>query len=430
MKRRKFAPVPDPQEAGAAAPPPSSAGSRPNKLAVPMLLPSFSNAKRADEAEPIGQDDSTVQGSDPSVSPGEPSLVGTEPHDSHLQSAAAQSTLATTEQEVGHVERGRSDAEVPLPQASAVEHSSTDTVQTYRHPLPTPTQDFYFVELDATLIDQNSHPPRSLYLDDGIRVIADSMRADGQRDAIHVIPNPAKPNRYIIGDGWTRVLATRSYNLNNGVLLAKVHTNLSEEQASWLGYSQNKDRNGATDYDLGVYYQGWNASGMDWEEIATRAGVSKAQMTYYAAFSKLESDVLSLVKATPQRFSANVAYHLSRLQAQAGVSVAANLANKFLTNEQTIKWLKEQVDDALAKLGRQGRKRNDSNTVMFQRRFSVGHYRQRKNGQVEMAIQIPDTSRVAEFNQAIESLLKQYLDPKDLPDGGPTGATPPGDAPE
>jgi hypothetical protein len=67
---------------------------------------------------------------------------------------------------------------------------------------------------------------------------------------------------------------------------------------------------------------------------------------------------------------------------------------------------------------------------MFQRRFSVGHYRQRKNGQVEMAIQIPDTSRVAEFNQAIESLLKQYLDPKDLPDGGPTGATPPGDAPE
>lgn len=160
MKRRKFAPVPDPQEAGAAAPPPSSTGSRPNKLAVPMLLPSFSNAKRADEAE---QDGSTVQVSDPSVSPGEPSLVGGEPHDTHhLQSAAAQSTLASTVQEVGHAKQDGSDAELLLPPASQVEHSSTDTGQTYSHALPTPTQDFYFVELDATLIDQNSHPPRRL----------------------------------------------------------------------------------------------------------------------------------------------------------------------------------------------------------------------------------------------------------------------------
>ena len=266
-----------------------------------------------------------------------------------------------------------------------------------------------------------------LYLDDGIRVIADSMRANGQRDAIHVIPSPSKPGRFIIGDGWTRVLATRSYNLNNGVLLAKVHTSLTEEQVSWLGYSQNKDRNEATDYDLGCYYQSWNASGMEWDEIAVKAGVSKAQMSYYAAFGKLESDVLSLVKATPQRFSANVAYHLSRLQSQAGVPAAAHLANRFLANEQTIKWLKEQVDDALEKLGRQGRKRNESNTVMFQRRFSVGHYRQRKNGQVEMAIQIPDT-RVAEFNQDMENLLKQYLDPKDLPDGAPTADDSPGSA--
>lgn len=298
---------------------------------------------------------------------------------------------------------------------------SAQTVAVQQESISGPTDDPYsppsiqpshedggYILIDAGLIDQNAHPPRTLYLDDNIKSVAESMQLSGQRDAIHVIPHPDKPGRFIIGDGWTRVLATRSYNINDNKVLAKVHFGLTEEQASWLGYSQNKDRSPPTDLDLAHYYQGWHANGMPWEDIADRAGVSKSLMSYYASFNRLDPEILSLAKAAPLKFTANAAFHLSRLQQQAGRDSAMGMANRFLQNDLSIKQLKENVDDALERLGRQKSKRESSNKVMLQRAFPGGHFRQRLNGLVEMSATVPE-DRINYFNQRLEELLKEVL---------------------
>lgn len=396
MKRRTLGPVPErTDEAPAGQTGPQS------RLSVPMVLPAFANTRKPRPQEDAVPGTSVASGPAAPVDAANSAGTTTIAPDVADPAAAVSST-------------GPTPGVLPLPLAASSQNS------------PEESSEFYYAQLDAGLIDQNSHPPRSLYLDDEIRIIANSMSVDGQRDAIHVIPHPKVAGRYIIGDGWTRVLATRSYSINGGVLLAKVHKFLNEEQASWLGYSQNKDRNEPTDYDLGCYYRGWNDSGMDWDAIAEKAGVSKSQMSFYASFAKLDPDVLTLVKASPAKFSANVAYQLSRLQGKAGGGPTLSLANRFLSSDQTVKWLKDQVDDALDRIGRGGRKRGDGNTVMFQRRFSAGHYRQRKDGQVEMTVKIAEP-RVAEFNKAVEALLKQYLDSSEhgdtdaAPDASPAG---------
>lgn len=291
----------------------------------------------------------------------------------------------------------------------SLEASSINAVEQNSTPyFKVPPSEGDYILIDAGLIDQNAHPPRTFYLEENIKSVADSMHQSGQRDAIHVIPNPDKPGRYIIGDGWTRVLATRSYNINDNKVLAKVHFDLTEEQASWLGYSQNKDRSPPSDLDLASYYQGWHEKGVSWEEIANRAGVSKALMSYYAAFHKLDAKVLSLVRASPERFSANAVFHISRLQAQAGSDQALHIANRFLLNEQSIKQLRESVDEALERLGRQKSSRGATNKVVLHRAFPGGQFRQRQNGLVEMSATVPE-DRISYFNQRLEELLKEVL---------------------
>ena len=329
----------------------NSDSGRVNKFAVPLVLPSFKNS-RSNE------------------------------HDSNREKLSSHATYIECDGE-----------------EAVHKHSQTNaSLQT----------DSDYILIDAGLIDQNAFPPRTFYLDENIKQIADSMLESGQRDAIHVIPNNGRPGRYIIGDGWTRVLATRSYNINDNKVLAKVHHDLTEEEASWLGYSQNKDRTPPTDLDLATYYKKWFDNGTAWDDIANRAGISKSLMSYFASFHKLDTEILSLIKAAPQRFTANAAYHLSRLQLQAGSEAALSMANRFLLDEQSVRQLKAQVDDALDRAGRKKNVRGNDNKVMLQRAFPGGHFRQRKNGLVEMSATVPE-ERINYFNSKLEELLKEVL---------------------
>ena len=268
----------------------------------------------------------------------------------------------------------------------------------------------YYAVLDARTIDANSNPPRQIYTQENIQALYDSMRVNGQRDAIHVIPHPSKPGRYIIGDGWTRIQGIISHDLFGSKVQALVHPNLTEEQASWLGYRQNEDRSPPSDYDRAIFYSGWRNQGMTWEKIASKAGVSPALMSYYGAFLKFPSELSVFTKEHSKRITANAAHHLARLFDSAGVDAALSLARRFIEEDHPIKWLKDHVDHLIASLDKKGTPpRKSTAQVMFQRRYAAGHYRQRRNGQIEMTMLIPE-DRVDEFNLAMESLLKEFVD--------------------
>lgn len=273
--------------------------------------------------------------------------------------------------------------------------------------------------IDARHIEQNAHPPRQIYNDQAITDLADSMKKDGQRDPIHVIEHPSKPGRYIIGDGWTRVQAIRAHEINGGMVLARIHAGLTEEEASWLGYSQNERRSQHTDFDRAMYYQNWYKGGLSWDEIAKRSGKSKALLSFYASYSKLPSEILSAAHTFPDKITATVAQQLVRAVELGGESKAMLLTSRFISDDKPQKWLKEEV----IKLSVERKQRVQKPQVNFQQRFGGdGSYRQRTDGHIELSASIPP-DRAEEFNARIVALLNEFVDhEQSAPEGqGPAG---------
>lgn len=258
--------------------------------------------------------------------------------------------------------------------------------------------------IDARLVDQNAHPPRQIYSDDAIKSMAETIQRDGQRDPIHVIRHPSRRGHFIIGDGWTRVQAIRSYEINNCQVLARIHDGLTEEQASWLGYGQNENRSQHTDFDRAMFYQGWHKSGLAWEEIAKRTGLSKTLLSFYASYEKLPVELLTTARNFPEKITATVAQQLVRAVELSDEVKAGLLVSRFISGDMPQRWLKDEV----IKLSSAKKPRTHKPAVNFQQRIgSTGAYKQRTDGHIELTATIA-TDRAEEFNARLVALVNEY----------------------
>lgn len=246
------------------------------------------------------------------------------------------------------------------------------------------------------LIDPNPLAPREVYTPEMILGRAEDLRAQGQHDPIHVIPNPNATGRFIICDGWTRVQACREHKVLDA-LLAEVHLELSLEESAWFGYEQNECRSMHCDLDRAMFYEKLIAAGESAAEISRRAKLSKTMMSFYRSYAKLPEDVMELVRQSPGKFGANVAYQLHKVNDKCGQRKAVTLAAKYAGEEQTARWLISQAQALLSP--------NAINAVVpsKQIRYSNGYYKQR--GEVfEVSIAVPEEKRLA-FAIALEQLL-------------------------
>ena len=192
------------------------------------------------------------------------------------------------------------------------------------------------------LIDPNPLAPREVYTPDMILRRAEDLRAQGQHDPIHVIPNEQMPGRFIICDGWTRVQACRQHKVLDA-LLAEVHLELSLEESAWFGYEQNECRSMHCDLDRAMFYEKLIAAGESAAEISRRAKLSKTMMSFYRAYAKLPEDVMELVRQNPGKFGATEAYQLFKLYDKCGLRKAVALAGKYVGEDQTVRWLTNQA---------------------------------------------------------------------------------------
>lgn len=265
------------------------------------------------------------------------------------------------------------------------------------------------VLLDARLIEQNSHPPRQIHTEEAIKELADSIRKDGQRDAIHVIPHPEKPGRYIIGDGWTRVQAICAYDINNTTVLTRIHQEMSEEEVAWLGYAQNEERKQHTDYDRAVFFSGWMKSGMQGKEIAERTGISPTLLSFYAAFNKLPPEALVLVKNNTDKVSATAAHLLYRILELSDEAHLMRTLHAFIEQDKPRTWLK----DVLEKLPNQSKaatttRQPQPRKTMFRKDFANnGVYKQRSDGRIELTLTV-EADKIEQFNSGLLEFLTGY----------------------
>ena len=250
--------------------------------------------------------------------------------------------------------------------------------------------------IDVRLIDPNPLAPRQIYTSAMILQRAESLREYGQHDPIHVIPNPEAPGRYVICDGWTRVLACVQHKCLT-TLLAEIHPTLSIRDAAWYGYEQNESRQQHCDLDRAAFYDKLQADGETQAEISRRTGISKSLLSYYRSYSQLPEEVLNVVQTDPEKFSATVVYHLRRLCDACGVRRALSLATKFAEQNQPQRWLINQVQVAVEP------NKTAKVATLKHIRFANGSYK-RTDGAFHLSITLPEEQQ-AEFEERLEALL-------------------------
>ena len=252
-----------------------------------------------------------------------------------------------------------------------------------------------YTSIDPQLIDPNPFAPRQIYPDEVVLRRAEELRIE-QREAIHVIPNPDAQGRYIIADGWTRVLSCVKYAARP-TLRAEIHLDLSVQEAAWFGYAQNEQREQHCDFDRAMFFEKLIAEGSPISDVIARSNISKTVMTMYRAFGKLPSEVIEIIKGKPQKFSYRAAYELGRISESAGARKTVAVALKFNDEDQPIRWL---VNQTQAVLHPSPHKVSGS---LKHIRYSNGYYKQ-KGESFEMSVQV-QPERMEQFSAALEALL-------------------------
>lgn len=265
------------------------------------------------------------------------------------------------------------------------------------------------VLINAHLIDANKFAPREIYNDNTLQTLAESLEKNGQRDPIHVIPNPDKPGRFIIGDGWTRVQSIRMRDILGLQVKAIIHDGVSEEDIAWLGYAQNEEREPHSDYDKACFYLKWRRQGWDWEAISQRTGVPVNTLYPYSSYSKLDPDILHYAKRYPRKVTVGAINQLARLiTAGKSTDYVVGVCKAFVEDDLPLASLKERVDSVLEK----SHKRTSKNSLLFQKRYKSANFKQRADGDIEVKARIPK-EKLEAFNEEMDQILRRYCEETD-----------------
>ena len=275
------------------------------------------------------------------------------------------------------------------------------------------------VLISALSIDANRFAPREIYSDNTLQSLATSLEKNGQRDPVHVIPNPAKPGRYIIGDGWTRVQAIRMRDILGLQVKAIIHDEFTEEDIAWFGYSQNEEREPHTDYDKACFYMKWRGEGWDWETISHKTGVPVNSLYPYTNYSKLDPDILYYAKNYPKKVTVNVITQLARLiSADKPADQVLSICKSFVEDDASIASLRERIDSILNKTT----KRSTKSSLLFQKRYKSANFKQRTDGDIEIRARIPKSQQEA-FNEAMDQLLSRFCEETESDENQDTAGT-------
>lgn len=252
--------------------------------------------------------------------------------------------------------------------------------------------------IDPKLIDPNPLAPREVYTAEMIRVRAEELKTQGQRDPIHVIPNPATPGRFIIADGWTRVQACIEHSALDK-LLAQVHQELTLESSAWLGWENNEGRSAHTDIDRGLFFSKMLERGQSATDIAAKAKISESAMTFFRAYAKLPNEVMAIMRENPERFGSLIAYNVHRLCEKNGTPAAIELIGKYLKEGHGSRWITAQVKALLATPSPRATPSQQTSV-----KYQNGYLKTRADGRVEVAIHVAP-EKLDAFSKALETLL-------------------------
>lgn len=257
--------------------------------------------------------------------------------------------------------------------------------------------------LPLAKIHANPFQPREVYTPESLRERAESIRANGQYDLIHVIPHPDISGEFMIGDGWTRVTGCIEFDVVSE-LHAEVHHDKTPAQAAWMGYEQNEQRKQLCDLDRAFFFDKAYREGMTQEEVERRTGISQTKLSYYAAFKRLPDGVLNAIRQNSSIFAAYLAHYLARVSKNVSPEKAESLALTYSAGEMSARELMDTCVAALAEKKNSDAATRHTNSRVL--RYANGMLKQKGN-QFDMKIEVPIEKRDA-FKTELEEIFTRY----------------------
>lgn len=164
------------------------------------------------------------------------------------------------------------------------------------------------LEIPLDKIDRDETQPRKVFVEENLRELAESIKTYGLLQPIVVRKKPSSVDRYVIVAGERRYRASKLLNAASirAVMLQ------AEPDLSDLGYLQmieNLQRSDLTAAEIADFIAERLVAGETAASIGRKLGISKSQMSRYAAWSEMPESIRQLVRVKKIQ-SIRLAYEL------------------------------------------------------------------------------------------------------------------------
>lgn len=200
-------------------------------------------------------------------------------------------------------------------------------------------------------LTEYEYNPRSVYREEAILAMSQSISANGIINPIHVTPDPARDGWYKVIAGRTRVRAIQQYLKHREefqTVPAIVHRTLSEKELAILAYTENQTRSTQYHVDVGLYCHKLLDDGVfkSQKELAGEMSDTESNISRLLSFGKLKDSIISIIFEHPEKFSHLTASQLLQVQNQYSEDAARKLAELVVE----FGWSQRQLAKAINKL--------------------------------------------------------------------------------
>lgn len=166
------------------------------------------------------------------------------------------------------------------------------------------------LEIALDRIERDESQPRKNFDEDTLQDLAESIKAYGLLQPIVVRKKPNALDRYIIVAGERRYRASQLLKART-IRAVLLETNPDNSELGYLQVIENIKRDALTTAELADFIAGRIATKETAVSIGKKLGISKPQMTRYAAWSEMPESIRELVRSQKVP-SIKIAYELYR----------------------------------------------------------------------------------------------------------------------
>ena len=166
------------------------------------------------------------------------------------------------------------------------------------------------LEIALDKIERDESQPRKNFDEDTLRDLAESIEAYGLLQPIVIRKKPNALDRYIIVAGERRYRASQLLKART-IKAVLLETNPDDAELGYLQVIENIKRDALTTAELADFIAGRIAAKETAVSIGKKLGISKPQMTRYAAWAEMPESIRELVRLQKGP-SIKIAYELFR----------------------------------------------------------------------------------------------------------------------